>query len=119
MNIELIKTPSKTFRWKDSKDNFHIPAHMETRHLFMTLVLIWNHTMPEDARIFKSGNWTHNLYRLGPHYDMDYLAIAIGSLSQELFKREDLEDAWKATLQRMHIYLLEKYNVRLLTCTVE
>lgn len=115
MNIDLIKTPCKTFRWKDSKDNFHFPIQMETRHLFMTLVLIWNHTMPEDAVILKSGEWTHRRYRLGSHYDTDYLSIAIGAIARELFVRNDLEPAWKATLQRMHLYLLEKHSVRLLT----
>ena len=114
MNIELIKTPSKTFRWKDTKDNFHFPAHMVTSHLFMTLVLIWNHTMPEDAVIERSGAWVHHRYRLGCHYDEDYLSVAIGAIARELFTRKDLEPAWLATLQRMHLYLIEKYNVRLL-----
>lgn len=116
MNIELITAVSRGFKWKDRKDNFHIPELMETRHVFMTLVMIWNHTMPADAIIRQSGDWKHHMYNLGSHYDVNYLSIAIGVLAKELFKRTDLEDAWKATLQRMHLYLLEKHHIKLLPC---
>lgn len=117
MNIELITAVSRGFKWKDRKDNFHIPELMETRHLFMTLVMIWNHTMPADAVIDRSGDWKHHRYNLSNFYDPNYLSLAIGNLARELFKRKDLEPAWLATLQRMHLYLLEKHKVRLLPCT--
>ena len=73
--------------------------------------------MPADALIQRSGNWEHHRYRLGDHYDANYLSLAIGNISRELFERKDLEPAWLATLQRMHLYLLEKHQVRLLPCT--
>lgn len=119
MNIELFKYPSRTFRWRDRKGNFHIPAQMETRHLFMTLVLIWNHTMSDECGIDYSGTWKHHRYNLGPHYDMDYLCIAICSIANELFTRDNLESSWKATLHKMYLHLMERYKVRLLPCTVE
>lgn len=115
-NIELVMTVTKGFRWKDRRNNFYHPETMETRHVFMTLVMIWNHTMPADAVIRQSGDWKHHMYNLGEFYNVDYLSIAIGFLARELFKRTDLEPAWLATLQRMHLYLLEKHQVRLLPC---
>ena len=114
MNLILLKAPSVQFRWKDRKDNFHAPVQMETRHLFMTLVLIWNHTMPEDAFIDSSGRWTHHRYNLGPHYTVDYLSEAIGALAQELAKRDDMEPAWRTTLRKMEFYLFKSHQVRLL-----
>lgn len=114
VNLDLMMTKTNMFRWKDRNHNFHVPATMETRHVFMTLVMIWNHTMPADAVISQSGHWKHHKYNLGNFYDPNYLSIAIGNLARELFKRDDLEPAWLATLQRMHLYILEKYERRLL-----
>lgn len=114
MNLELLTTPSLNFMWKDRRDNFYNPSDMETRHLFMTLVMIWNSTMPVDARILRSGSWRHHMYRFGPHYTADYLAGAIGHLARELFKRTDMEFSWRITLNKMHEYLYTKHNVRLL-----
>jgi hypothetical protein len=32
------------FMWKDDDDVFHDPERMETRHIFFTLRMIWNHS---------------------------------------------------------------------------
>lgn len=109
-----IQLPSKTFEWKDRGHNYHKPASMETRHLFMTLVMIWNHTMPTDALILQSGNWTHHRYNLGSFYTTEYLAEAIGALAKELFTRGNLEASWQATLAKMSLYLQQQYNINLL-----
>lgn len=40
----------KDWRWR-TQDNLYLrPVVMETRHLHHTLVMIWHHTMPADAR---------------------------------------------------------------------
>lgn len=100
------------FKWK-SREVFIAPKDMETRHLFMTFVLIWNHTMPYDAMLEKSGNWTHHMYYLGPFYTKEYLATALVSIAPILFSRTDLEDSWKDTLKFMNEYV-DKYMGRLL-----
>jgi hypothetical protein len=114
MNLELFKMPSKGFRWRDRKGNFYVPAQMETRHLFMTLVMIWNHTMPEDAVIVCSGAWQHHRYNLGPFYEQDYLCIAICTIANELLGRINMEDSWRVTLYKINAYLLNKHKVCLL-----
>jgi hypothetical protein len=93
-----IDTP---FIWKDRKGNYHDPVNMETRHLFMTLVMIWNHTMPEQYVFHKSGHWSHHRYTLGPFYSLDYLKQAVYAIADELNGREDLEPEWSFTLSRM------------------
>lgn len=113
MNIELIKQPCRTFRWKDRKNNFHLPGEMPTRHVFMSLIMIWNHTMPADAVITQSGNWLHHTYNIGSFYDKDYLCIAIGALGRELSTRTDLEPAWNITLDKMQKYLFKQYQITL------
>lgn len=97
---------TSVFLWKDRRHQHHRVDTMETRHLFMTLVLIWNHRMPAEAIIWASGTWRHHQYNLGPFYTQDYLKQAIGALAKELSTRQDLESAWYETLLKMQLYLL-------------
>ena len=101
-----------SFKWK-SREIFIAPKDMETKHLFMTFVLIWNHTMPCEAMVKRSGNWTHHMYMLGPFYTKEYLALALVSIAPVLFSRTDLEDSWKDTLNYMNAYV-NKYLGRFL-----
>lgn len=64
--LELFKLPMQSFRWRCRNGIKVTPQAMETRHLFMTLVMIWNHTMPRGSEIRRSGNWQHHMYTLGP-----------------------------------------------------
>ena len=105
MNLAQTAAP---FMWRDRKGNMHNPKDMETRHIFMTLVVIWNCVMPGDVRINRSGEWVHHAYYLGPFYTKDYLAQGICVLVRELSNRQDLEVAWTTTLDRM-IYTLAEH----------
>jgi hypothetical protein len=97
---------AQRFKWRDQHGGFTDPASMETRHLFYTLRMIWNHTMPLSARIepFKR-------YKFGPFYTEEYLKGAIKHLSTELGTRRDMRPHWEYELGCMirwlSIYQLE------------
>ncbi len=110
--INSLPPIDDSFKWK-SRESFIDPRDMETRHLFMTFVLIWNHTMPYEAMIERSGNWKHHMYMLGPFYTKEYLATALVSIAPILFSRHDLEESWKDTINYMNSYV-KKYLGRFL-----
>ena len=83
------------FFWRDRHGVRHLPSRMETRHLFYTLRMIWNNTMPANARL------PGNLYSFGPTYTREYMLGAIASIVPELAKREDMTIEWRQQLQRM------------------
>ena len=83
------------FLWRDRHGEHHLPARMETRHLFYTLRMIWNNTMPASARL------PGNLYSFGPTYTREYMLIAIVAIVPELAIRDDMTPEWRHQLQRM------------------
>lgn len=90
---------TEPFRWRTSKHDGNrmlLPSEMETRHVFFTLAMIWNHSMPEEAR-------THNYkkYKFGSYYTAEYMVQAIHALSRELATRKDMEPHWKKMLEHM------------------
>lgn len=87
--------PTAPFLWRDGSGKLHAPSTMVTRHLFFTLRLIWNHTMPEHARL------PGNLYTFSPYYKPAYLKDAIRALTIELATREDMQPDWKDQLAFM------------------
>ena len=93
--MERVATPARGFKWRDRHGEMHAPQDMETRHLFYTLRMIWNHTMPEAARL------PGNLYALSPQYTQAYMLEAIRALGNELANRDDLTAEWSSQLQRM------------------
>ena len=90
--MTAVATP---FFWRDRHGYRHVPARMETRHLFYTLRMIWNSTMPANARL------PGNVYSFGPTYTKDYMLNAIAAIATELDMREDLTPDWEQQLQRM------------------
>ena len=86
---------AETFRWRSHDGAHHDPKNMATRHLFYTIRMIWNNTMPAAARL------PGNLYTFGPTYHRDYLLQAVKALSQELATRTDMAPAWVEQLQHM------------------
>lgn len=73
---------------------------METRHLFFTVRMIWNHRMPAVAR---SANYIQ--YTFQPVYTSVYLAQAIRMMIPELMKRGDIQPDWQAEIDRWLVYL--------------
>lgn len=73
---------------------------METRHLFFTVRMIWNHRMPPVAR-----SMSYKRYTFGPEYTPAYLAQAIRKMIPELLSREDMQADWMAEINRWLVYL--------------
>lgn len=91
----------KTFRWrtKDGED-FLYPRDMGTNHLVNTLSMIWNHTMPVDARMPR-----YIQHDLGSYYTDSYLKQSIRQLALVLVGRKDLTAEHKRKLNFMFDYL--------------
>lgn len=90
----------KGFLWKDGTWNYHTPHSMTTPHLFNTLRMIWNHRMPNDAKMRP-----YRVCTFGPEYTKDYLSHAIMCLGYELSQRTDLNRRMKSDLRWMMQYV--------------
>ena len=82
--------PDHVFVWKTSKDEFISIDQMEARHLFFTVRMIWNHTMPEDAKLRP-----FRRYEFGPYYTSGYMAKAVRAMVPELGRRMIELKAWQ------------------------
>jgi len=51
MKIDKRNKLKHKYMWRDTDGHFHDPKSMETRHVFFTLRMIWNHHAPLEARI--------------------------------------------------------------------
>lgn len=78
----LKKKPD--FIWKTKDDRRYKVKDMETRHLFNTIRMIWNHKMPADAAL---GSFIR--YEFGSFYTNEYLELAIKKMLPELILRND------------------------------
>lgn len=87
------QVPAK-FLWVDQTGQQWPPELMETRHLFYSLRMIWNHRMPEEAKL-------HPYKQYDLRRSDKYLRDAILALTKELATRSDLTDEWRADLQHM------------------
>ena len=87
------KAVGSAFVWKDQRNQFHVPCHMATRHLFFTLRMIWNHSVPYGLQLrpFK-------MYTFSSYYTRDYILQAIKCLSAELLTRDDIDPSWWSDL---------------------
>lgn len=95
--------------WKDQNDNFHNPKTMQTRHLFYTLRMIWNHHAPKQARLRP-----YREYKFPPFYTVEYMKQSVTVLMTELSTREDITPKWKLDLQHMRSWAtLEQEQLKL------
>lgn len=92
------------FSWRDRSYNYHPPKNMETRHLFHTVRMIWNHTMPLKLE-------PYNRYKFGPFYTKEYMAKAVRIMVPELATRNDIDERWRDDLNRM-INFLATYQIQ-------
>lgn len=93
-------TVAKRFQWKDRMDKLHYVDEMETRHLFYTLRMIWNHTMPAEAR-----SESFHPYRFSSFYTVEYMENAIRAIARELAGRKDMRKEWQDELDNFMRYL--------------
>ena len=105
-----VKTP---WRWRTSRGEFMLPSSMATEHLFYTLRMIWNHTMPPHLQV------GHNIrrYKFGAFYTAEYFTNAIRSICCELSTRE-LKPAQLNEL-RMMLSVFEAHQLKLACEEVE
>lgn len=75
----------EAWRWRDKFGTFLRVEQMDTGHIFNTLRMIWNHSMPASAI-------THDFIRhtFTGFYTPEYLRSAILPLTIELSKRKDM-----------------------------
>jgi hypothetical protein len=100
MNLTTTKLqpPAKLWRWRTKGgESYLLPQEMATTHLFYTLRMIWNHTMPKPAQL------PGGRYEFGPHYTDAYMKQAIAQLTPELARRRDLP----ADLQRQLKHMID------------
>jgi hypothetical protein len=98
-----LNTPVEAFRWrtstKDGKRSL-LPSEMETRHVFYTLLMIWNHTMPIEARTEGYKEYTFSSF-----YTPEYMAKAVYAHVEELATRRDMLPQWTVKLNHMTAWL--------------
>lgn len=87
---------AQRFRWRMRDGESIQPSQMRTTHLFYTLRMIWNNSVPEHARVGRV-----KLYHFGPTYTTEYLREAVKSMGKELIGRDDLPASMLAELETM------------------
>lgn len=93
--VEASPDPVAPFKWRDRGGKFHPVNKMETRHLFYTLTLIWNHTTEDlklPGRIYDS---------LGAYYTSDYVMEAAKAIAAELATRKGISRDWQGKINLM------------------
>ena len=94
--------PAEPFMWRDQRGNRHYIKDMDTHHLFCTFRMIWNNTMPVEARVGYV-----RLYRFGPFYTPDYMKGAILAIWPELTSRKDLPADFRRQIEQMRAYYMK------------
>lgn len=90
---------ARKFRWRTQKDEWLLPSEMETRHLFYTLRMIFNHSVPDNLALKP-----YKPYWFDPViYNKKYITEAIRNLAYELATRDDIKEAWNNDL--MYIFV--------------
>lgn len=91
---------AKQFMWKDRENQFHLIHEMDTKHLFFTLRMIWNHYTPIQMRIEP-----YKKYKIGTFYSKEYISDAIKHITRELGTRNDLTPYFIKCLTKMKEYI--------------
>ncbi|MCP3735655.1 hypothetical protein M9979_12300 [Sphingomonas sp. RP10(2022)] len=87
--------------WRTHNEGDIAPSQMRTTHLFFTLRMIWNHSMPTSMRVGRNVK----LYSFGARHDARYMRSAIVHIGAELFRRTDLPAWMKRELDEMAAHM--------------
>ena len=90
MTLPSTKPPSEVkapFLWRTRGGAFVTPADMETRHLYFTVRMIWNHSVPDQYKLKP-----YTRYTFCSFYVSGYMSEAIKNMLVELSTRQDLPD---------------------------
>ncbi len=88
------------WKWRTQDGRHFRVKEMATAHLFNTILMIWNHTMPESAK-FRP----YREYEFGDFYTKKYLVSAVQHMATELVARKDVTAVQKAILEQMMLWL--------------
>lgn len=86
---------TEPFLWRQSGGEWISVKVMETRHIYWTLVMIWNHSAPEVARLPIGNRYTH----FAPEYTPQYMLKAFHELMREFYYRNDRQHGQVETLE--------------------
>jgi len=84
--------PDPSFRWKAQSEGKLRVKDMETKHLFFSLRMIWNHSAPDRERVPPYRPWQLSSAA------SDYWKTALKELHFELMSRTNLEPYFKRVL---------------------
>lgn len=102
----MSKPPeTDTFIWRDRNHSIHHPEIMSTDQLFYTLRMVWNHHMPEEAKLHPYYRYTFDDF-----YTDAYLTDAINAFTAELTKRAHLSYGMRLRLSHM-LNWLDTYRI--------
>jgi len=94
------KNKAVEYKWRDRYANLHPPKTMNTKHLFYTWLMIWNHACPEKLRI-----WAKHKYQFDLKiYTKKYMLTSFQKLYYELKRRNDLGYKMKKVLLKIEGY---------------
>lgn len=89
------------WRWRTREGELLAPSEMATSHLFFTLRMIWNNSMPPHMAVGRVRR-----YSFDPRfYTRDYFAQAILAVGRELSGRTDLTADQQRQLSEMRDWL--------------
>jgi hypothetical protein len=94
------------WRWRDRKGTFTAPKDMETRHLFYTVRMIWNHVVPMEMQV---GHGI-KLYRFPDFYTGDYMRRAARQMLPELNGRRDIQKWMQRELNQMAAWFPAEFS---------
>lgn len=97
--MENAKEVKKPFFWRSAACNGggeRSVKEMETKHLFYTWLMIWNHSAPQELRI-----WDTKRYVFGPFYTNEYMLEAFREIYIELKTRKDIGPKMKEVVSRI------------------
>jgi hypothetical protein len=103
-NANEFKSDSE-YRWLAKNGRKLLPSEMETSHLFYVIRMIWNNSMPEDAKIEPYVKYT-DILEWTPKYVKDSLTNII----EELKSRKDVDVAWASDFNKMYNYFSDIKN---------
>lgn len=93
--------PSATWTWRERSGAHVRPTDMDSKHLFYTLRMIWNHSMPSCMEVGRNVR----RYVFGPFYTAEYMRAAVMHIGAELFSRDDVAPWMLTELDQIRAWL--------------
>lgn len=85
------------FQWRTRGGELLNPAEMETRHVFFTWLLIWNHSCPKH--LVRSEGKQYDGF--DSWYTPSRMLVAFGVMMEQLSRRADLRPEWRRVVEEV------------------